>query len=55
MIQDNERYESYEQAELIHDYLQKSYQKYDYDIHDVPLGTVEQRCDYIFAKLKDLS
>jgi predicted ATPase len=53
--QDNERYESFEQAELIHDYLQKSYQKYDYTVHGVPFGSVEQRSDYIFAKLKELS
>jgi predicted ATPase len=50
--QDNERYESYEQAETIYNFLLKGYQNYDYNVHEVPVGPVEERTHYILEKLK---
>ena len=49
---DNERYESFEQAEIIHDYLLNTYQDYNYDPIDVPFGTVSERTDFILNTLK---
>lgn len=48
---DNERYESFEQAEKIHDCLVKTYQKYNYHLIDVPFDTVENRTDFILKTL----
>ncbi|WP_197463500.1 AAA family ATPase [Cochleicola gelatinilyticus] len=50
--QDSERYESFEQAEKIHLALVKAYEKYNYNIHTVPFGTVEERMAYILTTLK---
>ena len=44
---DNERYESFEQAIKIHHHLLDTYSKFNYDLHDVPFGTVQSRTDYI--------
>ena len=52
--QDNERYESFEQAEKVYHYLLKGYQKYNYSVIEVPVGTVEKRIDYMLEKLKIL-
>lgn len=49
--QDNERYESYEQAEKIYTFLLKGYQKYGYTVHEVPIGDVEFRENYIINHL----
>ena len=49
---DNERYENFEQALEIHDCLLNTYQKYDYDLIDVPFDTIENRTDYILKALK---
>lgn len=45
--QDNERYESFEQAQSIYKFLAEGYRKYGYDITHVPQGTVAERCKYI--------
>ena len=45
--QDNERYESFEEAAEIHDQLLETYLKYDYRLHDVPFGNVKERTDFI--------
>lgn len=50
--QDNERYESFEEAEKIFHYLKTSYENYEYDVHKVPIETVEKRVDLILKKLK---
>ena len=52
--QDNERYESFEQAEKVYRYLLKGYQKYNYSVIEVPVGTIRERIDYMFEKLKVL-
>ena len=49
--QDNERYESFEQAKQIYWYLVGGYQKYSYEIDEVPSVSIESRTDYILTKL----
>ena len=52
---DAERYENFEQAVQIHDFLLKTYQKFNYRLIDVPFAPVNTRVDYILnevAKLK---
>ncbi|WP_242086333.1 AAA family ATPase [Aestuariivivens sediminis] len=44
---DNERYENFEQALQIHDYLVNTYKNYNYTLIDVPFDTVENRTDFI--------
>lgn len=48
---DNERYENFNEALQIHEHLLKTYQKYDYNLLDVPFDTVENRTDYILKTL----
>jgi predicted ATPase len=45
--QDNERYETFEQALIIHDFLVKSYTEHGYTIIDTPFGTIEERIEFI--------
>lgn len=52
--QDNERYESYEQAEKIFQYLDRAYQRYGYEVHHVPFGTLPYRSEFILKKLSQL-
>lgn len=52
--QDNERYESFEQAEEIFHFLKKGYENYGYLIHEVPVGPVKHRVDFILDALKKL-
>lgn len=51
-IQDNERYESFGQAEKIFDFLKEGYKKYGYKVHEVPFATVNERMEYILEVLK---
>ncbi len=50
--QDNERYESFEQAEKIFNFLKKGYKNYDYKIHEVPLGSINERAKFIISTIK---
>lgn len=50
-LSDNERYESYEQARLIHNHLVETYQKYGYNLIDVPKANIENRIDFIMNNL----
>ena len=52
--QDNERYESYEEAEKIYEFLKKGYKGYDYDICLVPVGSIAYRTEFILNKLNTL-
>jgi predicted ATPase len=52
--QDNERYESYKEAEKIYQYLLKGYQNYGYKVIEVPTGPVLDRTEYILHHLKRL-
>lgn len=46
-VRDNERYESFEEAEAIYTYLLHGYQKYNYDVRIVPTGDVSERTAFI--------
>ncbi len=50
-ISDSERYESFDQAELIHKHLLNSYRTFKYHLVDVPFNTVEKRADFILDAL----
>ena len=48
---DNERYESFEQAQKIHEELLKTYKKYNYHPVEVPQDEVSARSQFILNKL----
>lgn len=48
---DSERYETFEQAEIIHKHLAETYTRFGYDLKTVPFGTVEERTTYILQAL----
>ncbi|TVZ28548.1 putative ATPase [Gillisia sp. Hel_I_86] len=50
---DNERYESFEQALIIHEHLKNSYITYGYNPIEVPKGTVLKRSSFIINSLDD--
>src|SRR5690606_6864020 len=50
--QDNERYESFEQAEKIFHFLKIGYEKYGYKVIEVPVGTIKDRVNFILENLK---
>lgn len=52
--QDNERYESYEEAEKIFQFLKSGYENYGYLIHEVPMGAVKNRVQHILETIKKL-
>lgn len=51
-VSDNERYENFEQAEIIHKHLLNTYQTYNYQLLDVPFDTIKNRVDYILSYLE---
>lgn len=50
---DNERYESFEQALVIHEHLKNSYITYGYNPIVVPTGTIENRSSFILNSLDE--
>lgn len=50
-IADNERYENYEQAKLIYNHLVETYEKYGYNLIEVPKDTVDSRILFILEHL----
>lgn len=48
---DEARYENFEQAKLIYNHLTETYQKYGYNLIEVPRATVEERIEFIFKHL----
>lgn len=48
---DNERYENFEQAQLIQNYLVDTYQKFGYELIEIPKGSVDIRVDFIIRNL----
>ena len=44
---DSERYENFEQAIQIHECLLNTYKAYNYNLLDVPFGSIESRTDFI--------
>lgn len=51
-ISDNERYESFEEAVAIDQYLQKTYTDLNYTPIEVPFDTIEKRADFILNQLR---
>ena len=52
--QDNERYESFEQAEKIFHFLKNGYEKYGYKVTEVPVGPIHERVHFILENLKKI-
>lgn len=50
-ISDNERYETFEQAKLIHNHLVETYEKYAYLLTEVPKTDLETRIAFILNNL----
>ena len=48
---DNERYETFEQALEIHNHLIKTYENFGYQITEVPKDTVENRAAFILERI----
>ena len=48
---DNERYESFEEAEKISSYLYSTYKRYGYEPIEVPKSSVEDRTNFILNKI----
>lgn len=48
---DQERYENFEQALIIHKHLVNTYMNYNYTLIDVPFDTVENRTNFILKVL----
>jgi predicted ATPase len=48
---DEARYENFEQAKLIYDHLKETYQNYNYELIEVPKGTLENRIQFILDQL----
>jgi predicted ATPase len=46
-ITDSERYESFEQSLAIYNHLKKTYLELDYEIVEVPIGTISKRVNFI--------
>lgn len=44
---DNERYESFEQAKLIHQALKETYTGFNYRLTEVPIGKLQDRINFI--------
>ena len=52
-VSDNERYESYDQAQQIYNYLIDTYKSYGYELIEVPKETVDNRVLFILNQLKN--
>lgn len=50
-VSDEARYENFEQAKLIFDHLKETYKKYNYQLIEVPVGTIEERIQFILNEL----
>lgn len=50
-ISDNERYENFDQARRIHEHLQRTYDRFGYQLIEVPTGTPEHRTNFIINHL----
>jgi predicted ATPase len=48
---DSERYESFEEAIAIHEYLLKTYKRFGYQLIDVPYGNIKNRTDFMLDYL----
>ncbi len=44
---DSERYENFDQAQLIHKHLVETYERFGYNLIDVPFDSIENRANFI--------
>jgi len=51
---DSERYENFDQAIEIHEHLLNTYRTYNYNLLDVPFGSIESRTDFILNIIQSL-
>ncbi len=51
-ISDSERYENFEQSLAIHNHLNRAYKDLNYNIIEVPFGTVKDRTDFILETIQ---
>ncbi len=51
-ISDNERLESFDESKEIHNHLESTYKLYGYNVIFVPLGSVEERKNFILNQIK---
>jgi predicted ATPase len=51
-ISDNERYESFEQGQKIHQHILSRYQNLNHDPIEVPTGSVNDRIEFILKFLR---
>lgn len=52
-VSDHERYENFEQAKLIHNHLVETYEKYGYNLIEVPKDTLDNRILFILDKISN--
>lgn len=50
-VSDNERYENFDQAKLIHNHLVETYQNYGYTLFEVPKENLENRIQFILNNI----
>ena len=50
-VSDNERYENFDQAIEIHKFLVNTYNRFGYDLTDVPFNSINKRTDFIIDTL----
>ncbi len=54
-VQDNERYEDFQEAKKIHNYLERTYKSYQYAPVEVPRLSVESRVEFILEKISNMA
>lgn len=52
-MSDQERYENFEQAQLIHNHLVETYQNYGYKLIEVPKDSVDNRILFILDQISN--
>jgi len=50
-VQDQERYETFEQAQQVYEAIKATYKKYNFNFIEVPTGTVQERVNFILKHL----
>ncbi|WOC41312.1 AAA family ATPase [Polaribacter sp. HL-MS24] len=51
-ISDNERYETFEQAQFINTFIEKAYEQIGYKMINVPFGSITDRSQFILNSLE---
>lgn len=49
-MQDNERLETFEEAQALHEHLMNTYERFGYAIDIVPPGSIVKRVDFVLSK-----